>query len=160
MSSRYTNSCTITHGTTTRITTPTNAFHASILADMHAHTQCMDVEQTRVAFDKINGAINGLGLVNEGVLVQGNSVEARHLFIPHPITHSLSRTSEFLDGTEYVVDSVSRDGIHKVCAIWEYDKVSLHRLYTAPPHFICVIPHPLAPTPSDLSIMLISCTSA
>ena len=47
-------------------------------------------------FDKINGAINGLGVVNEGVLIQ-----------------------EFLEGKEYVVDSVSRDGKHKVMAIWE-----------------------------------------
>jgi len=65
--------------------------------------KCESVEEVRAAFDKINGAINGLGLVNEGVLVQ-----------------------EFLDGTEYVVDSVSRDGVHKVTAIWEYDKRSVN----------------------------------
>lgn len=29
---------------------------------------------------------------------------------------------EYLDGKEYVVDSVSRDGVHRICAIWEYDK--------------------------------------
>ena len=29
---------------------------------------------------------------------------------------------EYLDGAEYVVDSVSRDGEHRICAIWEYDK--------------------------------------
>ena len=50
-------------------------------------------------FDKINGAINGLGVVNEGVLLQ-----------------------ECLMGKEYVVDSVSRDGESKITAIWEYDK--------------------------------------
>lgn len=43
--------------------------------------------------------VNGLGSVNEGALVM-----------------------EYLDGTEYVVDSVSRDGVHRICAIWEYDK--------------------------------------
>lgn len=43
--------------------------------------------------------MNGLGGVNEGALVM-----------------------EYLDGTEYVVDSVSRDGVHRICAIWEYDK--------------------------------------
>lgn len=43
--------------------------------------------------------VNGLGGINEGALVM-----------------------EFLDGTEYVVDSVSRDGVHRICAIWEYDK--------------------------------------
>jgi biotin carboxylase len=57
----------------------------------------------KAAFEKIDGAINGLGVVNEGVLVQ-----------------------EFLAGTEYVVDSVSRDGVHKVTAIWEYDKRSVN----------------------------------
>lgn len=29
---------------------------------------------------------------------------------------------EFLNGTEYVVDHVSRDGVHKTCMIWVYDK--------------------------------------
>ena len=29
---------------------------------------------------------------------------------------------EFLKGTEYVVDHVSRDGVHKTCMIWVYDK--------------------------------------
>ena len=57
------------------------------------------MSEVKRGFDKINGAINGLGVVNEGVLVQ-----------------------EFLVGKEYVVDSVSRDGRHKVTAIWEYDK--------------------------------------
>ncbi len=33
---------------------------------------------------------------------------------------------EYLDGTEYVVDSVSRDGVHRICAIWEYDKRSVN----------------------------------
>ena len=47
--------------------------------------------------------MNSLGCVNEGVLVQ-----------------------EYLQGTEYVVDSVSRDGVHKVTAIWEYDKRSVN----------------------------------
>ena len=29
---------------------------------------------------------------------------------------------EFLMGTEYVIDHVSRDGVHKLCMIWVYDK--------------------------------------
>jgi biotin carboxylase len=61
--------------------------------------KCSSAAEVKAAFEKIDGAINGLGVVNEGVLVQ-----------------------EFLAGTEYVVDSVSRDGVHKVTAIWEYDK--------------------------------------
>lgn len=42
---------------------------------------------------------NKLGVVNKGALVQ-----------------------EYLDGEEYAVDIVSRNGVHRVCAIWEYDK--------------------------------------
>jgi hypothetical protein len=33
---------------------------------------------------------------------------------------------EFLEGQEYVVDTVTRDGIHKVVAIWQYDKRSVN----------------------------------
>jgi biotin carboxylase len=64
---------------------------------------CNSQEDVREAFDTINGKVNGLGSVNEGALVQ-----------------------EYLDGTEYVIDSVSRDGVHKVVAIWEYDKRSVN----------------------------------
>lgn len=31
---------------------------------------------------------------------------------------------EFLRGKEYVVDTVSRDGEHKTCAVWVYDKIA------------------------------------
>jgi biotin carboxylase len=65
--------------------------------------KCNSEAEVKTAFDKINGSINMLGVANEGVLVQ-----------------------EFLAGTEYVVDSVSRDGVHKVTAIWEYDKRSVN----------------------------------
>ena len=60
---------------------------------------CSSQADVKTAFETINGKVNGLGSVNEGALVQ-----------------------EFLDGTEYVIDTVSRDGVHKVIAIWEYDK--------------------------------------
>ena len=61
--------------------------------------KCCSEEEVRAAFEAIDQTVNGLGVVNEGALVQ-----------------------EFLDGPEFVVDSVSRDGVHKVTAIWEYDK--------------------------------------
>jgi biotin carboxylase len=64
---------------------------------------CKSADEARVAFTKILGTINGLGLLNENVLVQ-----------------------EFLVGKEYVVDKVSRDGVHKVGAIWQYDKRSVN----------------------------------
>jgi biotin carboxylase len=60
---------------------------------------CTSKEEAEVAFNRILGKVNGLGQINESVLVQ-----------------------EFLVGKEYVVDKVSRDGVHKVVAIWEYDK--------------------------------------
>ena len=49
------------------------------------------LEEVQRAYGSIMGKINGLGLENQYVLVQ-----------------------EFLDGTEYVVDTVSLNGIHKV----------------------------------------------
>lgn len=32
------------------------------------------------------------------------------------------QVQEYLQGTEYVVDSVSYDGEHRVTAFWKYDK--------------------------------------
>lgn len=60
---------------------------------------CTSMDEVKRAFGNIQGKINGLGLENTTTLVQ-----------------------EFLDGTEYVVDTVSRNGKHKVVAVWEYDK--------------------------------------
>ena len=62
-------------------------------------TLCRSFDEVKFHFHRILGKVNGLGLVNRSVLVQ-----------------------EFLEGTEYVVDMVSRDGEHKVVAIWEYDR--------------------------------------
>ena len=66
-------------------------------------TLCLSVEEVRHAFGNIIGKVNGLGLVNRELLVQ-----------------------EYLEGQEYVVDMVSRDGIHKVAAIWAYDRRSVN----------------------------------
>lgn len=60
---------------------------------------CTSMDEVKRAFGNIQGKINGLGLENTATLVQ-----------------------EFLDGIEYVVDTVSRNGQHKVVAVWEYDK--------------------------------------
>ncbi|CAM9358694.1 unnamed protein product, partial [Ectocarpus fasciculatus] len=60
---------------------------------------CDTFEEAMEAFGLINGKRNGLGLINDGALVQ-----------------------EFLSGKEYVIDKVSKDGVHKVVAVWEYDK--------------------------------------
>ncbi|CAH0479078.1 unnamed protein product [Peronospora belbahrii] len=62
-------------------------------------TLCLSLEEAKQAFDGIIGKINSLGLQNDAVLVQ-----------------------EYLEGDEYVVDTVSRNGEHKVTAIWKYDK--------------------------------------
>lgn len=60
---------------------------------------CKSMEDFEDKFNLVNGKINSLGLKNDGVLVQ-----------------------EYLNGTEYVVDSVSTEGKHQICAIWQYDK--------------------------------------
>jgi biotin carboxylase len=62
-------------------------------------TLCLSMEELHAAYHRILGKVNGLGQVNEDVLVQ-----------------------EFLDGQEYVIDTASRDGEHKVVGIWEYDR--------------------------------------
>lgn len=60
---------------------------------------CTSTEQLKFMFDKIMGKTNVLGGINRAVVVQ-----------------------EYLKGTEYVIDTVSRFGKHKVVAVWTYDK--------------------------------------
>ena len=62
-------------------------------------TICNSKQDVRDAFLKLDGTRNVLGLTTYEVLVQ-----------------------EYLVGDEYVVDTVSRDGVHKCVAIWKYDK--------------------------------------
>lgn len=62
-------------------------------------TLCHSIDEVKAAFSRIIGKKNGLGLINHSVLVQ-----------------------EYLEGTEYVIDACSRDGVHKVISIWEYDR--------------------------------------
>ena len=64
---------------------------------------CDSFEEAAIAFNRILGKVNGLGLMNDCALVQ-----------------------EFLSGKEYVIDKVSKDGVHKLVAIWEYDKRSIN----------------------------------
>jgi len=61
------------------------------------------LEEARAAWDNITGRTTIFGESNDTVLIQ-----------------------EFLKGKEYVVDTVSHDGVHKAVAIWEYDKVLVH----------------------------------
>ena len=62
-------------------------------------TLCESMDELKKGFFKILGKKNELGLTNSHVLIQ-----------------------EFLDGPEYVIDMVSRDGVHKVAHIVLYDK--------------------------------------
>ena len=62
-------------------------------------TLCLSLKDVQNAFGNIMGKINGLGLVNRAVLVQ-----------------------EYLEGQEYIIDMVSRDGVHKTAAVWAYDR--------------------------------------
>jgi hypothetical protein len=72
-------------------------------------TLCLSITDVQNAFGNIMGKINGLGLVNKAVLVQ-----------------------EYLEGQEYVVDMVSKDGQHKVAALWAYDRRPANGA-----HFVC-----------------------
>ena len=60
---------------------------------------CSSADEVRAAFKTLEGTKNVLGLTNYAVLRQ-----------------------EYLQGIEYVVDTVSRNGVHKCVAIWRYDK--------------------------------------
>ena len=60
---------------------------------------CHDARQVREAALRVLGARDIFGLPNRRVLVQS-----------------------YLDGTEYIVDTVSADGRRYVCGVWEYEK--------------------------------------
>lgn len=60
---------------------------------------CNSPDEVRKAYASLEGTKNVLGLTNYSVLLQ-----------------------EYLRGDEYVVDTVSRSGVHKCVAIWKYDK--------------------------------------
>eukprot|EP00744_Colponema_vietnamica_P019143 GILI01027073.1.p1 GENE.GILI01027073.1~~GILI01027073.1.p1 ORF type:complete len:461 (-),score=108.77 GILI01027073.1:855-2111(-) len=62
-------------------------------------TLCHSLEEVEQVFSKICGVVNQLGEVEDAVLVQ-----------------------EYLQGTEFVVDTVSLDGKHHVAHFWRYDK--------------------------------------
>mmetsp|Transcript_139328 Transcript_139328/g.277874 ORF Transcript_139328/g.277874 Transcript_139328/m.277874 type:complete len:495 (-) Transcript_139328:6-1490(-) len=60
---------------------------------------CCSIDDARRYQERVVGLHNQYGILNSAVVFQ-----------------------EFLVGTEYVVDTVSRAGNHKVVAVWEYDK--------------------------------------
>jgi len=60
---------------------------------------CNTPDEARAAYAALEGTRNLLGLENYSVLLQ-----------------------EYLRGDEYVVDTVSADGVHKCVAVWKYDK--------------------------------------
>jgi len=62
-------------------------------------TKVRSMTEARAAYERIMLSPNALGSANDSVLVM-----------------------RFLEGTEYIVDTVSRFGKHKIVAIWEYDK--------------------------------------
>jgi len=72
-------------------------------AGSHGVFLCETIEESQCALDKICSQVTIFGEKNESVLLQ-----------------------EFLDGKEYVVDTVSCNGEHRAVAIWEYDRVYMH----------------------------------
>jgi hypothetical protein len=62
---------------------------------------CESKDELKACLGRIVGATNKMGMANYAAVVQ-----------------------EYLEGPEYVVDTVSRDGVHKLSAIWVYDKRS------------------------------------
>ena len=72
-------------------------------------TLCCSMEEVQNSYGSIIGKVNGLGSSNICVLVQ-----------------------EYLEGQEYVIDMVSRDGVHVCAAIWAYDRRAVNGA-----HFVC-----------------------
>ncbi|MGI5350686.1 ATP-grasp domain-containing protein [Streptomyces sp. CA-250714] len=64
---------------------------------------CDTPEESVAAFQELNGAVNGFSEINDGVVAQ-----------------------EYLRGTEYVVNMVSRDGRHHVTDIWRTARISVN----------------------------------
>ncbi|GAB4183941.1 MAG: ATP-grasp domain-containing protein [Wenzhouxiangellaceae bacterium] len=64
-------------------------------------TLCADATALLTAFRRLRAQTNRLGRMNQKCLVQ-----------------------QWLQGTEYAIDTVSIDGRHRLCAIWRYRKTS------------------------------------
>ncbi len=64
---------------------------------------CRSVEEVRSHFDELLGEVSHYGGLNRSLLLQ-----------------------EFLSGDEYVIDTVSLDGVHKCSAVWRYKKLPLN----------------------------------
>lgn len=58
---------------------------------------CRSSDELQAAFREVAGCRNMSGLVNDGLLVQ-----------------------EYIDASQFVVDTVTSDGQHSLCAIWRY----------------------------------------
>ena len=69
---------------------------------------CLSAEEVKTHVEYILSKSNSLGIANNEVLIQ-----------------------EYLEGREFVVDSVSRDGVNKIVGIWQYDKIACNG-HTAP----------------------------
>jgi biotin carboxylase len=64
---------------------------------------CDSPAESVAAYQRIRHAVNDFGLRNEGVVAQ-----------------------EYLTGTEFVVNTVSRDGRHRVTDTWRYQKIDVN----------------------------------
>jgi biotin carboxylase len=76
---------------------PTSSAEADLIYVANNESQSLS------AFHAIHGQMNSMNKVNDGALFQ-----------------------EFVNGTEFIVDGISRDGVYKVTAVWECDKRSVN----------------------------------
>jgi hypothetical protein len=60
---------------------------------------CENRDELKTCLGEIVGTVNKMGMSNYAAVVQ-----------------------EYLEGNEYVVDTVSRDGVHTLASLWVYDK--------------------------------------
>jgi biotin carboxylase len=67
---------------------------------------CKNLEDAMAAFAHLHGKPNAFGQLNREVLIQ-----------------------EYLDGCEYYVNTMSRDGIHRVAELWQTTHISANGIY-------------------------------
>ena len=60
----------------------------------------------------------------QDIQVATSSILDSTVFGTYDIHHDTVLLQEYVDGTEYAVDVVSKNGVHKTAALWVYDKTS------------------------------------
>ena len=100
---------------------------AQALAKTQADVEAFLAEHKPEPFKLVVKPVDGAGSEGVHICDSPDAVRAAFASVQGSVTclgHTASEVllMEYLGGDEYVVDTVSRDGVHKCVAIWKYDK--------------------------------------